>query len=390
MAEARDQAEAALTAKSTLVSHVTHELRTPLAGVASLLDMALETELNSHQRGILEKTKANTRHLLQLITVLLDQSRAEHQSLELAPKTTCLRAPLDRALDLVSPSAQLKSLALHANVDIPDNTWAELDALRLTQLLVNLLGNAIKFTEHGHVALEAHVSPGATESESRLHIIVSNTGPGMSEEVSARIFEPFEQASHEVARTYGGTGLGLTITRSIVERMGGMIRVASEPGAGAEFHVELPITRTAAPSQAEPCSSASHSNEPLRGLRVRAAEDNAVIQQVLAHHLETLGAQATLVEDGRAALAAEGSWDVVLLDVQMPHVDGLTVARQLRDRGVTTPIVGFTAHESSEQCAACLAAGMDDVLTKPVSRSVLAETLARHTHRGSYSSEAAS
>jgi CheY-like chemotaxis protein len=277
----------------------------------------------------------------------------------------------------MSVQADLKGLALVLEIGPDTPQRVETDATRLRQVLVNLLGNAIRFTERGKVSLRSR------RAGDRFAIEVIDTGPGMTGEQLARVFQPFVQGDSSTTRTHGGTGLGLTISRALVELMGGTLEAHSEPGSGSAFHVELPIGR---PGYAPVLDTSQPGPEPLRpraGIRVLVAEDGPDNQRLIRTLLERLGCRVEIVPNGEAALDRAlwetKSFDLVLLDMQMPLLDGYATARELRGRGIELPIIALTAHALSDERARCLAAGCSDYLSKPIDRKALATCIARHT-----------
>ncbi|WP_312166972.1 ATP-binding protein [Phenylobacterium sp.] len=361
---ARDQANAANVAKSAFLATMSHEIRTPLNGVLGMAQAMERDELAPVQRERLGVIRQAGETLLVLLNDLLDLSRIEAGRLELEDGVIDLQALMQGVAATFGPLAAEKGLALELEVEPALNgVWAG-DPTRMRQIVHNLVSNAVKFTAQGRVLARAVRRAG------KLVFEVSDTGPGISSERQGALFQKFVQEDASTTRRYGGSGLGLAICRELAELMGGTIAVASQPGEGATFTVRLPLTRARA--GAEPVS-APLEQAPADGLRVLAAEDNPVNRMVLKTLLGQLGVEVCCVEDGQAAIeaAAQGAWDVILMDVQMPVMDGPTAARHIRAREAAqglarTPIIALTANAMAHHEAEYLAAGMDVLVPKPL------------------------
>ncbi|MDX5410080.1 MAG: response regulator [Thauera sp.] len=381
--QASAEAAAANAAKSEFLAHMSHEIRTPMNAVLGLAQVLEREPLAPNQRDMVERIRSAGQSLLAILNDVLDLSKIEAGQLRIEPRPFDLRAVLANLESLMGQSAHAKGLALRVEAQALPPGLLLGDGLRIEQLLFNLVGNAIKFTERGEVALRVRTDPLA-DGGLRLRVEVRDTGIGISPEALARLFTPFTQADAGIGRRFGGTGLGLSICKRLVELMGGTIGAQSQPGLGSLFWFELPLEPAAGEAVAQAARSAPAQHGPrLSGAHVLVVDDSAMNRDLVERALALEGATATLAADGQQALellkSRPQAFDAVLMDVQMPVLDGLGATRRIREELglVALPVIAFTAGVRDEQQAAARAAGADDVLPKPMDLEQMTQLLLR-------------
>jgi PAS domain S-box-containing protein len=396
LARARDKAEAATRAKSEFLANMSHEIRTPMTAILGFADVLAASIRDPDQLDAARTIKRNGEYLIGIINDILDLSKIEAGKLEVEQVQCSPCQILSEVASLMRVRANSKNLPLEIEYDGPIPESIQSDPKRLRQILVNLIGNAIKFTEAGEVRVVARLS-GAESGEPAMQFDVIDSGIGMTAGQIGELFKPFSQLDASTTRRHGGTGLGLTISQRLARELGGDINVQSTPGQGSTFTVKVStgpldgVRLLASPAEAQlPANSVSKPAEPIASVdcRVLLAEDGLDNQRLIAVLLKKAGATVVVVENGKlaydAALAARDagtSFDVILMDMQMPVMDGYEATEKLRAAGYTGPIIALTAHAMSTDRTRCLQAGCDDYATKPIDRRQLLALVAEHTSR---------
>lgn len=390
LVEARDQAERANRAKSQFLANMSHELRTPFNGMLGMLSVLEDSELNAAQRDQLQTARSSAQHLLALLNDILDMSALDAGKMKIHPEPVDMTSLVGEIHQLMLSQARRKGLELRFTADPAGPCWVRTDPTRVRQILLNLLSNAVKFTATGHIAVALRGTPGPNGIA--WTVTVSDTGIGMDTETVQQLFQRFHQADDSITRQFGGTGLGLEISRTLARMMGGDITVQSDKGAGSTFTLTLltppcepPVVRAPAEGVAvfTPPPERPTLPPPPAALtwRVLVAEDHPVNRKFVGLLLEKLGHQVQFAENGveALALARDHDFDLVLMDIHMPEMDGLSATRHIRalpSRRARVPIIALTADVMNEAQEQAREAGMDAFLSKPVQKQQLQEVMA--------------
>ncbi len=372
LAKARDLAENASRAKSEFLANMSHEIRTPMTAILGYADLLLDHAQSEDERiNCVQTIRRNGEHLLTIINDILDISKIEAGRMTVEEIPVSPRQIAEEVFSLMHVRAAQKNIELKLEIDDQVPARFASDPHRLRQIFLNLVSNAIKFTERGTVVMRLGLDPASGCFIA--HVI--DTGIGMNAEQLARLFNPFTQADGSMSRRFGGTGLGLSISKRLAELLGGGLAVSSTPSKGSTFTLTLPVRAVETPQASESIPSVPASAKPLEGLRILLAEDGVDNQRLISRILEKAGAEVEVAANGRlafdAALSRESRFNLILMDMQMPEMDGYTAAQKLREAGCSLPIIALTAHAMAEDRERCLRSGCDDYATKPIDRAKL-------------------
>lgn len=378
-----EEAQKAAKSKSDFLANMSHEIRTPINGIVGVIDMLRAGVPAPESAQLLELLDRSSRGLLSIINDVLDLSKIEAGKLSIVPRPTSLRSVVSDLVTLYGAAAREKRLEIVWEVTESVPELITIDDGRVRQIITNLVGNAVKFTPDQGGILVYVTTDGQDKDTDTIDLAVADSGIGIPKDYLKYIFEAFSQANSSVSRRYGGTGLGLSITNRLVEMMGGTIEVRSREGIGSLFLVKLPFEPLTAERNIQ--SSNSLTSEPLenfgKGRRILLAEDNVVNQKVAANALEKFGFEVTIVGNGKAAVESQmkGNFDLILMDCHMPDMSGFEATSQLRTipEGSTVPIIALTALAMEGDRDKCLAAGMNDYISKPFTKLELGRTIAR-------------
>ncbi|NJM09882.1 MAG: response regulator [Bdellovibrionaceae bacterium] len=379
---ARHEAVEANRAKSDFLANMSHEMRTPLGAILGFSELMMDGGVSEREKqAYMTTVKRNGQLLSALIDDVLDLAKVESGRVEIAAIEFSLNELLSEIVSLFEPEASRKDLPLRVQRPAKDDELVLGDPLRLKQILVNIVGNALKFTSHGFISVKVSV---VSEPLARIDIEVEDTGIGISPQQAARLFLPFTQVDTSTTRRYGGTGLGLVLSQKLVRAMGGDLKLNwSLPGGGSNFGISLPTQ--VIPQPASLAGSVSNNMMPLSEVRILVVDDSLDNQILISRILKLLGADVDLASDGvdgvERAMAAE--YDVVLMDLQMPRMGGVEATRLLRKRGYRRPIIALTAHSLNEDRERCISVGCTEYLTKPIQRNHLVQVIERLSREAS-------
>jgi signal transduction histidine kinase/ActR/RegA family two-component response regulator len=381
-----EKAVAMAKAKSEFIANMSHEIRTPLNGIIGMAQLLLGGRLDAEPKEQVKILLGSSEHLLGLLNDILDISKFEAGQMTLETLPADFHKMLESTLAAMQPVAAKKGIEIHFDYDPNLPKWFYLDTIRVRQVIGNLLGNAIKFTETGTVTVTIKSIPPGISGTHGIHVSICDTGIGITAEQISRLFQVFTQADSSTTRRFGGTGLGLAISKQIMQLMAGKLGVESEPGKGTTFWFSVDwkvVDPTAIPSHVSSAMSVdSPTQSHLMGCRVLVVEDNLVNQKVALGMLRKLQCVSVATDNGRFALELlqKESFDIILMDCQMPEMDGYEATRRIRDdsRFQALPVIGVTAHAMAGDLKKCLAVGMNDYLTKPYTLSNLASIMEKH------------
>jgi signal transduction histidine kinase/ActR/RegA family two-component response regulator len=390
LSEAKTAAEASSRAKSEFLATMSHEIRTPLNGVIGMIDLVACSPLDPRQKQYLDIAKSSAWSLTRIIGDVLDFSKIEAGKLEICPETFDLRKLIHQTLEQFQAAAQAKGLALQQDLSETLPALVRGDPNRLRQILVNLIGNAIKFTARGSVSVHVRAaSTSAADGKTVVHFSVTDTGIGITDEQKNRLFQAFSQADSSTTRQFGGTGLGLVICKRLAALMGGEVGVTAQPGVGSTFWFTSTLEPLAAarveaqPGQPAHCTDPAQASINRAKFRVLIADDNEINQLLVHEILAMAGYRSDVVDNGVQAVEAAltGNYDLILMDCQMPDLDGFQATEKIRQTkriGTRLPIIALTANAVQGDRERCLSAGMDDYLSKPIDAAELIRVADRY------------
>ena len=388
--EAVNTAENANRAKTTFLNNMSHDIRTPMNAIIGFTNIALKQETKPEVRGCLEKISDSSEHLLTLINDVLDISRIESGKTRFSPVPVDISAVADVVMDIMDGFLANRNIAFHIKMEKPKTPYVLADAVRIREVLVNILGNAVKFTDDGgSITFEVTYHPGEDDRHMKVRYRVTDTGIGMSQEYVKHIFEEFSQEDTGARTHYKGTGLGMAITRHYVDLMNGEISVESKKGEGSSFLVEFPLELTDESNVKK--QEASSDGGSMEGIKVLLAEDNDLNAEIAMVQLEEYGIKVTRVNDGKEAVelfrnSTAGDFDIILMDIMMPEMNGYEATREIRGlqdhpEAATIPIIAMTANAFAEDVQASLDAGMNGHLSKPIVIDEVVKMIARNIHQ---------
>ena len=385
---AAEEAEAANKAKSAFLLSMSHDIRTPMNAIIGFTNIALHQNMVSDIHDSLEKVQQSSNHLLSLLNDVLDFSRIESEKVTISPEPVDITQLTDNVQAIMNGLLYNRDLKFEVHRESLKNPYVLADVVRIREVLVNLLGNAVKFTKDGgEITLDISSYPGADEKHIITRYVVRDNGIGMSEEFQKKLFDPFSQEDYANARTlYKGTGLGMAITKKYVDMMGGSIAVESKKGVGSTFTVEIPMELT---EQAIPSEQKQHLHRDLTGIHVLMAEDNDLNAELATIMLEDAGMTVTRASDGKEVVDLfknhpRGTYDLILMDIMMPNMDGHQAAKAIRALGiersdaVTIPIIALSANAFIDDIQESLDSGMNDHISKPINREELIDTITKY------------